>query len=82
MSGRWLSIIGIGEDGRAGLGAAANALIDAAELIVGGERHLALVGETRGAKMQWRTPLEATSREIMERRGTPVAVLVSGDPIW
>lgn len=82
MSGRWLSIIGIGEDGRAGLGAAANALIDAAELIVGGERHLALVGETRGAKMQWRTPLEATSREIMERRGTPVAVLVSGDPFW
>ena len=82
MSGRWLSIIGIGEDGRSGLGSAANALIDAAELIIGGERHLALVGETRGIKMQWRTPLEATSQEIIERRGTPVAVLVSGDPFW
>lgn len=82
MSGRWLSIIGIGEDGRAGLGAAANSLIDAADLIVGGERHLALAGETRGAKMQWRTPLETTSREILARRGTPVAVLVSGDPFW
>ncbi|HVX36255.1 MAG TPA: precorrin-6y C5,15-methyltransferase (decarboxylating) subunit CbiE [Hyphomicrobium sp.] len=80
MSGRWLSIIGIGEDGRSGLGTAANALIDAADLIVGGERHLALVGETRGKKMRWLTPLEATSKEILARRGTPVAVLVSGDP--
>jgi precorrin-6Y C5,15-methyltransferase (decarboxylating) len=77
-----LSIIGIGEDGRSGLGTAANALIDAADLIVGGERHLALVGETRGKKMQWLTPLEATSREILAWRGTPVAVLVSGDPFW
>lgn len=82
MSGRWLSIIGIGEDGRAGLGSAANALIDSAELIVGGERHLALVGDTRGAKMQWRTPLDATSQDILARRGKPVAVLVSGDPFW
>ncbi|ADJ24489.1 precorrin-6y C5,15-methyltransferase (decarboxylating), CbiE subunit [Hyphomicrobium denitrificans ATCC 51888] len=82
MSGRWLSIIGIGEDGRAGLGSAANALIDAAELIVGGERHLALVGDTRGEKMQWRTPLDATSQDILARRGKPVAVLVSGDPFW
>jgi len=82
MSGRWLSIIGIGEDGRAGLGSAANALIDSAELIVGGERHLALVGDTHGAKMQWRTPLDATSQDILARRGKPVAVLVSGDPFW
>ena len=82
MSGRWLSIIGIGEDGRAGLGSAANALIDSAELIVGGERHLALVGDTQGAKMQWRTPLDATSQDILARRGKPVAVLVSGDPFW
>jgi precorrin-6Y C5,15-methyltransferase (decarboxylating) len=82
MSGRWLSIIGIGEDGRAGLNPAANALIDAAELIVGGQRHLDLVGTTHGAQMRWLTPLEATSAEILKRRGTPVAVLVSGDPFW
>jgi precorrin-6Y C5,15-methyltransferase (decarboxylating) len=82
MSGRWLSIVGIGEDGRLGLSAAANALIDAADLIVGGQRHLDLVGETRGKKMQWLTPLEATAKEVLARRGTPVAVLVSGDPFW
>ena len=59
MSGRWLSIIGIGEDGRAGLSPAANALIDAAELVVGGRRHLDLVGDTPGEKMEWAKPLEA-----------------------
>jgi precorrin-6Y C5,15-methyltransferase (decarboxylating) len=75
-----LSIVGIGEDGRSGLGVAANTLIDTAELIIGGERHLELVGETRGKKMRWLTPLEATSKEILARRGTPVVVLVSGDP--
>jgi len=82
MSGRWLSIIGIGEDGRKGLSPAASALIDAAELVVGGRRHLELVGETPGEKMEWEKPLEATATTILARRGTPVAVLVSGDPFW
>jgi precorrin-6B C5,15-methyltransferase / cobalt-precorrin-6B C5,C15-methyltransferase len=82
MSGRWLSIIGIGEDGRAGLSAAAIRLIDTAGLIVGGRRHLDLVGETRGEKAEWEKPLEATSTTILARRGTPVVVLVSGDPFW
>ena len=39
----WLSVIGIGEDGVAGLSAAARALIDGAAVLVGGDRHLALV---------------------------------------
>lgn len=82
MSGRWLSIIGIGEDGRAGLSAAANALIERAELVVGGRRHLDLVGDTPGEKLEWAKPLEATATTILARRGTPVAVLASGDPFW
>ena len=82
MSDRWLSIIGIGEDGRAGLSAAANTLIDAAELVVGGRRHLDLIGATRATQMPWLNPLDATIPEILARRGRPVAVLVSGDPFW
>lgn len=82
MSGRWLSIIGIGEDGRAGLSTAANRLIDAADLVISGRRHLDLVGDTRGEKAEWEKPLEATATTILARRGTPVAVLVSGDPFW
>src|SRR5689334_5950053 len=82
MSGRWLSIIGIGEDGRTGLSAAANALIDTAELIVGGRRHLELAGATRGEQRTWLDPLEATAETILARRGSPVVVLASGDPFW
>ena len=82
MSGRWLSIIGIGEDGRAGLSPAASALLYAAELVVGGRRHLELAGPTRGEQMEWLSPLEATVKEILARRGSAVAVLASGDPFW
>ena len=40
---RWLSIIGIGEDGADALSPAARTLIAQASLVVGGRRHLALV---------------------------------------
>ncbi|EHP75744.1 Uroporphyrin-III C/tetrapyrrole (Corrin/Porphyrin) methyltransferase, partial [Methylorubrum extorquens DSM 13060] len=38
----WLAIVGIGEDGRVGLSPAAAAALDAAEVVYGGRRHLAL----------------------------------------
>ena len=82
MSGRWLSIIGLGEDGRAGLSTSANALIDAAELIIGGRRHLDLIGTTPGEQRTWSTPLDATIPDLIAHRGRPVAVLASGDPFW
>lgn len=82
MTARWLSIIGIGEDGRDGLTAAAAALVDGAELIYGGRRHLDLIGQTRGEQRTWPSPLDAAIPEIIARRGRPVAVLASGDPFW
>lgn len=82
MTERWLSIIGIGEDGRDGLSTAARTIIDAAELIVGGPRHLDLIGDINGEKLAWLTPLEATIPLILGRRGRPVVVLASGDPFW
>ena len=39
----WLSVVGIGEDGLAGLSPASRALVDNAEMLIGGERHLAMV---------------------------------------
>lgn len=82
MTQRWLSIIGIGEDGRAGLSPAAVALVDAAQLVIGGQRHLDLIGTTPGEQRVWSTPLDATIPDILARRGTPVCVLASGDPFW
>ena len=34
----WLTVVGVGEDGLAGLSAAAVALVETAETLVGGER--------------------------------------------
>jgi len=82
MSGRWLSIVGIGEDGKAGLSASAIALVETAELVIGGKRHLDLFGATRGEQRVWPVPLDAIVPEILARRGRPVAVLASGDPFW
>jgi precorrin-6B C5,15-methyltransferase / cobalt-precorrin-6B C5,C15-methyltransferase len=82
MSGRWLSIVGIGEDGRAGLSAAAIQLVEQAELLIGGRRHLDLFGPTLGEQRVWPVPLDAAIPDILARRGRPVAILASGDPFW
>ena len=49
LNGKWLSVVGIGEDGVAGLGEAARGLVEGAEVVFGGRRHLALAaGLIRG----------------------------------
>ncbi|HEY4163816.1 MAG TPA: precorrin-6y C5,15-methyltransferase (decarboxylating) subunit CbiE [Dongiaceae bacterium] len=77
----WLTIIGIGEDGIAGLPPIYCDLIGNAKLIVGGERHLAMLGETKAETQRWASPLSLTVAEILKRRGTPVVVLATGDPM-
>jgi len=78
---RWLTIVGIGEEGVEGLSPAARALVEGAELVVGGARHLALAKEiTRGEALAWPSPYTEALPVILERRGRPVVVLASGDP--
>ena len=78
---RWLTIIGIGEDGPAGLGEEAKRLIASAPAVFGGARHHALAASLiTGEKLSWQSPFERSIDAIVERRGTPVVVLASGDP--
>ena len=78
---RWLSIVGIGEDGVEGLSSVARQLIHSAELVVGGARHLELANEfIRGKRLVWPSPIGDAFPEIACYRGRPVAVLASGDP--
>ena len=80
---RWLSVVGVGEDGLAGLAAAARTLIESAEVLVGGTRHLAMVPKRQGAEqIVWTTPLADTIGVIAARRGSRVTVLASGEPLW
>jgi precorrin-6Y C5,15-methyltransferase (decarboxylating) len=78
---RWLSIVGIGEDGIEGLTPIARGLIQAAEIVFGGQRHLALAAPLiRGAARPWRSPFEGAIEDILAQRGRDVCVLASGDP--
>jgi precorrin-6Y C5,15-methyltransferase (decarboxylating) len=78
----WLSVVGLGEEGLAGLSAAALALVEDAELLIGGERHLAMLPEDGRERLAWPSPLSALLDEIERRRGARVCVLASGDPLW
>ena len=77
----WLSIVGIGEDGLDGLGAPARAAIDTAEVLVGGERHLAMIPPDDRERLRWPSPFSALTSELRARAGRPVCVLATGDPL-
>ncbi|MCZ6589863.1 MAG: precorrin-6y C5,15-methyltransferase (decarboxylating) subunit CbiE, partial [Alphaproteobacteria bacterium] len=81
----WLTVVGMGADGPDGLPPAARALIDNAEVLVGGERHLALVdglaARDRCEMIAWEFPLDATMATIAENHGRRVVVLATGDPM-
>lgn len=79
---KWLSIIGIGEDGLEGISQIARSLIDRAEVIVGGKRHLAMLREDDSReKIIWSSPISISIDEILQRRGQLVCVLASLDPM-
>ena len=81
MTERWLSIIGIGEDGIGGLTGAARALLDTAEVLIGGKRHLAMIPDDGRERHAWPTPMHRLIDDITRFRGRPTAVLASGDPM-
>jgi precorrin-6Y C5,15-methyltransferase (decarboxylating) len=77
----WLSVVGIGEDGWAGIGRAARRAIIEAESVHGGERHLALLpARIRARRVPWPRPFSIDG--VLAERGRRVCVLASGDPLF
>jgi precorrin-6Y C5,15-methyltransferase (decarboxylating) len=83
LDGRWLTIIGIGENGLAGLGDEAKRALASASVVFGGKRHIALA-ETAitGESRHWLSPFERSVEEVVVLRGRAVVVLASGDPFF
>jgi precorrin-6B C5,15-methyltransferase / cobalt-precorrin-6B C5,C15-methyltransferase len=80
-SARWLSIVGIGEDGVDGLGAVARGLVSGAEIVLGGRRHLILAAPLiHGAAIPWPSPFDGAVTQVAALRGRAVCVVASGDP--
>uniref|UniRef100_UPI002B1DF119 precorrin-6y C5,15-methyltransferase (decarboxylating) subunit CbiE n=2 Tax=Pseudomonas TaxID=286 RepID=UPI002B1DF119 len=76
----WLTVVGIGEDGYPGLGKSARRALLEAQVVIGGPRQLALLPPCiRAVREPWPQPFALAP--VLDRRGTPVCVLASGDPM-
>jgi len=74
-----LAILGIGEDGLEGLAPAARRILEGAEVVFGGRRHLALAAPAvTGRAIPWPSPFDIG--DVLAHRGRAVCVLASGDP--
>jgi precorrin-6Y C5,15-methyltransferase (decarboxylating) len=78
----WLHIVGIGEDGLDGLVPAARAVVQSAEVIIGGDRHHQLAGFVSAERLKWPSPFDALIAQLQALRGKRVVVLATGDPLW
>lgn len=78
----WLAVVGIGAEGLDGLGRRSRQAVERAEVLVGGERHLAMIPPDGRERLAWRSPLGDTLPTLLALRPRRVAVLASGDPLW
>ncbi|MQX38063.1 precorrin-6y C5,15-methyltransferase (decarboxylating) subunit CbiE [Roseospira navarrensis] len=83
MTDPWLTVVGIGEDGLDGLGAAARRAVLSAPFVIGGARHLDLLPPVAGQQREsWPSPFAEGLDRVQALRGAPVCVLASGDPMF
>ncbi|WP_320533693.1 precorrin-6y C5,15-methyltransferase (decarboxylating) subunit CbiE [Robbsia andropogonis] len=81
VTAMWLTVVGIGESGYAGLDRAPRRALWAARHIVGAGRHLALLPARLQARgVAWPSPFSLTPLHALQ--GQPVVALASGDPMW
>lgn len=89
MAGCWagvpllanIAVVGVTDAGASSLPAEVRALVDAAELLCGGERQLAFFPGHQGERLVIKSDIDGlVARLASEAR--PVVVLASGDPLW
>ncbi|HYN37620.1 MAG TPA: precorrin-6y C5,15-methyltransferase (decarboxylating) subunit CbiE, partial [Rhodospirillales bacterium] len=78
----WITVIGIGDDGLEGLAPSVRSLIHGAELLVGGERHQAMILATAAERLTWEGGVHRAAGTIARWHGRRVVVLATGDPMW
>jgi precorrin-6Y C5,15-methyltransferase (decarboxylating) len=78
----WLHIVGIGEDGLDGLTPSARTVVEAAEVIIGGDRHHLLAEGMTAERVAWPSPFDALIDTLEGYKGKRVVVLATGDPLW
>ncbi len=77
----WLTVLGIGEEGLDSLTPVARTLLDQAKVLVGGERHLAMLGNDNREQLIWGSPFSSMVEKVLTRSGEQICILASGDPM-
>jgi precorrin-6B C5,15-methyltransferase / cobalt-precorrin-6B C5,C15-methyltransferase len=78
---KWLTVIGMGEDGFEGLSARAKLVLQNTDVIVGSERLLGFVPASKAERMEWSQPFSAVVEQIKPLRGRNTVILATGDPM-
>lgn len=82
MPQSWLHIVGIGEDGMSGLMPATRAVVEAADVIIGGDRHEILSDRVCADRYDWPDTFETLIELLETQKGRRVVVFATGDPLW
>ena len=75
-------VVGIGEDGLAGLTDHARRLIESADLVVGEQHCLDLVGEVAGRQISVSSDLDELVKIVSANRDKRIVILALGDPLF
>lgn len=78
---KWLTIIGMGEDGYGGLSANAKLRLEQADVIVGSSRLLAFLPKLKAERLEWPQPFSAVVQQMKPLRGRKTVILATGDPM-
>lgn len=80
--GSRITVVGIGADGWAGVPSNVRDRILAADVLLGGGRHLAMIPASAAVREPWPSPLLPGLDDLLERHaGKRVVALASGDPL-
>ena len=78
---KWLTVIGMGEDGFEGLSAKAKLVLQGTDVVVGSGRLLGFVPPSKAERMEWPQPFSAVVQQIKPLRGRSTVILATGDPM-
>ena len=78
---KWLTVVGMGEDGWEALSNRARLAIKSTDVIVGAQRLLALLPKTKAEIHEWPQPFSAVVEQIKPLAGRNTVILATGDPM-
>lgn len=78
---KWLTIIGMGEDGYDGLSPRARLKLTEAQVIIGSSRLLGFLPASSAEHQEWPQPFSAVAERIKPLRGRRSVILATGDPM-